>query len=73
MPEKSITILGVEFTPQRFPNLYQIAERNPEGLAEQLQGWAKMAVNSDMASVAATFEHDLEHERRSGGEQGSKR
>lgn len=66
MTQRPIIVLGVEITRKHRPNLYRIAERNPEGLAEQLQGWAKIAVNSDLASVAATLEHDLEHERRGG-------
>lgn len=64
MNKKSISILGVEITQEHFPNLYRIAEHNPDGLSEQLQGWAAKSGSTDLQSVATTLEHDLEHERR---------
>lgn len=64
MRKNPIIVLGIELTKEHFPHLYRIAEKNPEGLAEQLQGWAKASGNEDLRSVAITLEHDLEHERR---------
>lgn len=58
-----ITVLGVEITGECFPNLYLIAENNPDGLAEQLVALTKATGNDDFQSVATTYEHDLEHER----------
>lgn len=64
MKDESFLILGIEITEEHFPRLYRIAEKNPEGLAEQLQGWAKASGSTDLRSVAVNLEHDLEHERR---------
>lgn len=63
---KSITILGIEISEERFPNLYPVAENNPEGLAEQLKSWAETG-NTDVISAALILEHDLEHEKRVNG------
>lgn len=63
---KPIVILGVEFTKERFPNLYKRAERNPEGLAEQLKYFAEGKNDPEsIESAAVILEHDLEHERLS--------
>jgi len=64
MEKKKIEILGIEINRSMYPNLYRIAERNPEGLAMQLQEWAQKSGNTDLVSVAATLEHDLEHEKK---------
>jgi|GEM_PF-2626001 len=61
--EREITVLGVDMTGERFPNLYPMAENNPDRLAKQLASLAKATGNDDFQSVAATYEHDLEHER----------
>lgn len=63
---KSITILGIEIGEKKFSNLYPIAKKNPEGLAEQLKSWAETG-NTDILSAAIILEHDLEHEKRVNG------
>ena len=61
-----IVILGVELTKERFPNLYRIAETNPEGLAAQLKYFAEGKNDPDsIGSAAVVLELDLEHERLS--------
>lgn len=55
-----IVVLGVELTKERFPNLYRIAETNPEGLAAQLTA---LLDGTEPGITAVTLEHDLEHER----------
>ena len=62
MKKPTITVLGIELTEEHFPHLYRIAQKNPEGLAEQLQGWAKTSGSTDLRSVAVNLEHDLQHE-----------
>ena len=62
--KKSILVLGVEFTEERFPNLYRIAETNPEGLAAHLKA---LLDGTDVGITAVILEHDLEHERLCGG------
>lgn len=63
---KSIHVLGIEITRERFPNLYRIGEHNPKGLELQISGLIMETQNSDVESVARIYEEDLEHERRKG-------
>ena len=55
-----IVILGVRITIERFPNLYEMATRSPEGLAAHLKA---LLDGADAESAAIMLEHDLEHER----------
>jgi len=64
MSIKSPIVLGVEFIKEKFPNLYKIAVRNPDGLKVQLLEWAATSGSTNLQSVAIALEHDLEHELR---------
>jgi hypothetical protein len=63
MTNKPITILGIPITMERFPNLYRMAERNPEGLENWLSELVKTSGSDSVESAAIILEHDLEHER----------
>ncbi len=60
---ESIIILGIEITRERFPNLYPMAETDPERFAEQLIALAKATGSDDLPSTAVILEHDLAHEK----------
>lgn len=58
----AINILGVEITQETFPNLYRIAETNPEGLAKQLRASRDVGSTEALQSTAARVENDLAHD-----------
>lgn len=59
---ETIIIAGVELTKEHFPNLYRIAQTNPEGLASQLRILdTESGGESNLMSVAIYLENDLAH------------
>lgn len=61
----TITILGVEMTPESHPNLYQWAQTNPAWLEKTLQSMVDKGFRGNMeaAGMAAyNLESDLQHE-----------
>jgi hypothetical protein len=57
---KTITIEGLKIDPQTEPNLWRIAEKNPEGLKNQLKSLAK-ASGATLEMAAINLENDLQH------------
>lgn len=60
--KKVLTIAGVKLTPEAYPNLYRIAETNPDGLAKQLRASRDVGNTEDLQSTAARVENDLAHD-----------
>lgn len=58
---KPIEVLGKQINPKYYPNLYRMAKRNPEGLAEQLQSIADAWHEGSIASAMQALESDLAH------------
>lgn len=60
---KPIIVAGVEFTPEKFPNLYKFAAHNPEGLKAQLRSINKASGGdgTNLATDAINLEMDLQH------------
>lgn len=59
---ETVIIAGVELTKEHFPNLYRIAQTNPEGLEMQLRAIdVASGGESNLTSAAVNLENDLAH------------
>ena len=60
-----ITVAGVDISNERYPNLYLIAKRDPEGLKTWLEDLKERTGSDSIEMTATMLEMDLEHERLS--------
>lgn len=62
---ESVTISGVEITKELHPNLYSMAERDPEGLKRWLEDLKERTGSVSLEMTAIMLEMDIEHEKLS--------